>query len=151
MTRHGLRESLRASVPRRHMRVYEPSYIAERVGPAGPSLFVRPRNTESGCIRFDSCQEWCSDQTCRIEGIRKNRKRAERRGAMLEKMMSKVIKDTHASGRESMDMTFSECLNAVNEMTRRGGFLLQYSGYSRVFHATWPRGISRCGCFASMC
>ena len=48
--------------------------------------------------------------------------RVERRGAMLKKMMSKVIKDTHASGRESMDMSLSECLNAVNEMTRHGGF-----------------------------
>ena len=37
-------------------------------------------------------------------------------------MMSKVIKDTHASGKESMDMILSECLNAVNEMTRYGGF-----------------------------
>ena len=48
--------------------------------------------------------------------------RVERRGAMLKRMMSKVIKDTHASGRESMDMILSECLNAVNEMTRHGGF-----------------------------
>ena len=48
--------------------------------------------------------------------------RVERRGAMLKKMMSKVIKDAHASGRKSMDMILSECLNAANEMTRHGGF-----------------------------
>ena len=30
--------------------------------------------------------------------------RVERRGDMLKKMMSKVIKDTHASGRESIDI-----------------------------------------------
>ena len=48
--------------------------------------------------------------------------RVERRGAMLQKMMSIVIKDTHATGRESMDMILSECLNAANEMTRHGGF-----------------------------
>ena len=48
--------------------------------------------------------------------------RVERRGEMLKKMMSKVIKDTHASGRESMDMILSECLNAANEMSRHGGF-----------------------------
>ena len=48
--------------------------------------------------------------------------RVERRGDMLKKMMSKVIKDTHASGRESMDMILSECLNAANEMTRHEGF-----------------------------
>ena len=41
---------------------------------------------------------------------------------MLKKMMSNVIKDTHASGRESMDLILSECLNAANEMTRHGGF-----------------------------
>ena len=41
---------------------------------------------------------------------------------MLKKMMSKVVKDTHASGRESMDMILRECLNAANEMTRHGGF-----------------------------
>ena len=41
---------------------------------------------------------------------------------MLKKMMSKVIKDTHASGRESVDVVFSERLNAANEMTRHGGF-----------------------------
>ena len=36
--------------------------------------------------------------------------RVERRGAMLKKMMSKspVTRDTHASGRESMDMILSE-------------------------------------------
>ena len=48
--------------------------------------------------------------------------RVERRGAMLKKMMSKVIKDAHAAGRKSMDMILSECLNAANEMTRHGGF-----------------------------
>ena len=48
--------------------------------------------------------------------------RVERRGDMLKKMMSKVIKDTHASGREPMDAILSECLNAANEMTRHGGF-----------------------------
>ena len=33
-----------------------------------------------------------------------------------------VIKDTHASGRESTDMILSECLNSANEMTRHGCF-----------------------------
>ena len=48
--------------------------------------------------------------------------RVERRGEMLKKMMSKVIKDTHASGRESVDMILSDCLNTANEMTRHRGF-----------------------------
>ena len=48
--------------------------------------------------------------------------RVERSGDMLKKMMSKVIKDTHASGRESMDIILSERLNAANEISRLGGF-----------------------------
>ena len=51
---------------------------------------------------------------------------------MLKKMMSKVIKDAHASGRESMDMILSECLNAANEMTRHGGFALAQWVLSRL-------------------
>ena len=54
---------------------------------------------------------------------------------MLKKMMSKVTKDTHASGRESMDMILSECLKAVNEMTRHGGFakkMMSHQGHARV-------------------
>ena len=58
--------------------------------------------------------------------------RVERRGAMLKKMMSKVIKDTHASGRESMDMILSECFNAANEMIRHGGFAPAQWVLSRV-------------------
>ena len=69
--------------------------------------------------------------------------RVERRGAVPKKMMSKVIKDTHASGRESMDMILSECLNGINEMTRHGGFLPWYSGYSRVFHAILPPWVTK--------
>ena len=48
--------------------------------------------------------------------------RVERRGDMLKKMMSNIVEDTHASGRESMDMNLSESLNAANETTRHGGF-----------------------------
>ena len=58
--------------------------------------------------------------------------RVERRGAMLKKMMSKSVKDTHASGRASMDMILSACLNAANEMTRHGGFALAQWVLSRL-------------------
>eukprot|EP00973_Karenia_brevis_P040105 5538228-Karenia_brevis.AAC.1 len=37
-------------------------------------------------------------------------------------MMNKVIKETHAQGREAVDMVLSECLNAINELSRHGGF-----------------------------
>ena len=40
---------------------------------------------------------------------------------MLKKMMSKVIKDTNASGRETLDMILSEGLNAANKITRHRG------------------------------
>ena len=66
--------------------------------------------------------------------------RVERRDAMLKKMMSKVIKDTHASDRESMDMILSECLNAANEMTRPGGFAPAQCVLSRL-----PRNLATMG------
>ena len=58
--------------------------------------------------------------------------RVERRGDMLKKMMSKVIKDTHASGGESMDVILSECLNAPNEMTRHVSFAFAQWVLSRL-------------------
>ena len=66
--------------------------------------------------------------------------RVEPRGAMLKKMMSKVIKETHASCRESMDMILSECLNAANEMTRHGGFAPAHWVLSRL-----PRNLASMG------
>ena len=44
--------------------------------------------------------------------------RFEQRGDMPKKMVSKVIKDTHASGRESMDMILSDFLNAQRRLSR---------------------------------
>ena len=54
--------------------------------------------------------------------------------------MSKVIKDTRASGRESMDTILSECLNAANEMTRHGGFAPAQWVLSRL-----PRSLATMG------
>ena len=48
--------------------------------------------------------------------------RVERRNAVLKEMMNKVIKETNATGREAVDMVLSECLNAINELSRHGGF-----------------------------
>ena len=48
--------------------------------------------------------------------------RVERRNDTLKKMMSKVINETKAVGREAVDMILSECLNAINEVSRHGGF-----------------------------
>ena len=36
--------------------------------------------------------------------------------------MNKVIKETNAIGKEAVDMVLSECLNAINELSRHGGF-----------------------------
>ena len=66
--------------------------------------------------------------------------RVERRGDMFKKMMSKVIRDTHFSDRESMDMILSECLIAANEMTRHGGFALAQWVLSRL-----PRSLANMG------
>ena len=67
--------------------------------------------------------------------------RVERRGATLQKMMLIVFKATHASGRESMDMMLSDCLNAANEMTRHGCFC--HSWYFHIFRAVLPRWVAK--------
>ena len=76
----------------------------------------------------------------RLTGLKAPEKigRVERRGDMLKNMMSNVIKDMHASGRESTEMNLSECLNAANEMTRHGGFALARWVLSRL-----PRSLVR--------
>ena len=74
------------------------------------------------CARFDPYQDWCIDQTCWLGSTKNKSEEWNDEVPRLKKRMSKVIKDTHASGRESMDMILSECLNAVNEITRHGGF-----------------------------
>ena len=48
--------------------------------------------------------------------------RTERRGDMLKSMMKKVIKETHAVGREEVEMVLTECLNALSEMSRHGWY-----------------------------
>ena len=37
-------------------------------------------------------------------------------------MIKKIVTDTKAVGQEAMDMILSEALNAINEMSRHGGF-----------------------------
>ena len=82
---------------------------------------LRPGNTQQRRIWLDSCQKRCGDQLCWSGQIG----RVERRGAMLKKMMSKVIKDTNASGRETLDMILSDGLNAANKITRHRVLLLR--------------------------
>ena len=62
--------------------------------------------------------------------------RVERRNAMLKHMMQKVIKDTEAVGRDSVDMILTESINAINEMARHDGLnhSLQHSGYFPSYH-----------------
>ena len=118
--------------------VREFSNMAGRVEPAGLSLFVFDRGTHNRGAFGSTLAK--NGVAIRPAGLAAPEQigRVERRDAMLKKMMSKVIKDTHASGRESMDMILIECLNAANEMTRHGGFLLLYNGYSHAFHAILP-------------
>ena len=57
--------------------------------------------------------------------------RVERRNQTLKQMMNKFIKETNAIGRQAIDMVLTECIAAINEMCRHGGFALS-NGYSLV-------------------
>jgi hypothetical protein len=48
--------------------------------------------------------------------------RTERRGDLLKRIIKKIVTDTKAVGQEAMEMILSEALNAINEMSRHGGF-----------------------------
>ena len=87
-----------------------------------PRLFRRDRGTHNRGVFSTTLAT--NSVVIRLAGLEalEQIERVERRGAMLKYMMLKVNKDTPASGRESMDMILSECLNAANEMTRHGGF-----------------------------
>ena len=99
------------------MHVYELLYMAGRVGPAGQSLFAATEERTVSRGVFGSTLAKNGVAIRLVDWKRQNKiGRGERRSAMLQQMMSKVIKDTHASGRESMNMILSECLNAANEM-----------------------------------
>ena len=56
----------------------------------------------------------------------------ERRCDMFEQMMTKIIKRTPATGRETVDVILSDCLSFASDMSRHSGFAL-------VVHAPEPR------------
>ena len=120
--------------------VYEHSYIAGRVGPAGLSFVRCDRGTHNRGVFGSTLSK--SGVAIRPAGLEAPEQigRVERRGSLLLKMMSKVIKDTHASGKESMDMILSECLNAANEMILPGGFAPAQCVLSRL-----PRNLATMG------
>ena len=86
-----------------------------------PKLFRCGRGTNNRSVFWTLAKNFV---VIRLAGLEAPEQigRVERRGAKLKKMMSKVIKNTHPAGGESMDMILSECLNVTNEMTRHGGF-----------------------------
>ena len=94
--KHGLWENPGPSVVHRHMHVCELSYMAGRGGLVGLGLFA---------IEEHTIEAYWKSRTTRCHAQEDD-----------------VIKDTHASGRESMDLILSECLKAVSEMARHGGF-----------------------------
>ena len=101
------------------MHVYEYSHMVGRVELAGLNLFCCDRGThERGVFGSTLTKNGVAIRPAGLEAPEQIG-RVERRGAMLKRMMSKVIKDTHASVREARDMILSECLNAANEMTSR--------------------------------
>ena len=63
--------------------------------------------------------------------------RVERRNQTLKQMLIKVIKETNAIGQQEMDMALTECINAINELSRHGGFApVQLMGTGEVPKAT---------------
>ena len=48
--------------------------------------------------------------------------RVERRNQTLKQMLNKVIKETNVIGKSQLDMALSECITALNELSRHGGF-----------------------------
>ena len=42
---------------------------------------------------------------------------------MLQKMIIKEVKDTHAAGADTMDMILGDCLDAADKMGGHGGFV----------------------------
>jgi len=48
--------------------------------------------------------------------------RVERRNQTLKRMLIKVIKEINATGKIEVDMALTECITAMNEMSRHGGF-----------------------------
>ena len=48
--------------------------------------------------------------------------RVERRNQTLETMLNRVIKETHAKGRQEVDMALAECIAAISDTSRHGGY-----------------------------
>ena len=99
--------------------------MAGRVGPAGLNFFAATEGHTIGVysVRPLPRMVWRSD----LPDWKHQNK-------------SKVIRDTDASDRESMDLILSECLNAANEMTRPGGFAPAQCVLSRL-----PRNLATMG------
>ena len=43
--------------------------------------------------------------------------RVERRNQTLKRLMAKVVKETGATGRTEMETVFTECINAMSELS----------------------------------
>ena len=96
------------------------SYMAGRVGPAGLNLFAATEEHTTGVYLVRLLPRTVS-RSDMPDWKHQNKSEEWNDGVP-------VIKDTHASGRESMDMILSECLNAVNEMARHCGFASVHRG-----------------------
>ena len=65
--------------------------------------------------------------------------RGERRGDALKKMMSKVIKDTHASHRESMDMMLERRQRYDSTCKFCSGAMGAFTSSTQSYHHEWRR------------
>ena len=104
------------------MHVFKALYMAGHVGPFWNRLVRRDSGTPNRGIFSSILAKNCVMKIpARLEAPEQI-SRVARRGDMPKKMMSKIIKDTHVTSREQMDMFLSECSNAANEMTGLGCF-----------------------------
>ena len=87
-------------VLRHHMRVCEPSYIVGQVGLVGLGFFAVTETHNRGVFSSILAKNGVMIRPAGLEAPEQIG-RVGRRGDMLMKMMSKVIRDTHASGREN--------------------------------------------------
>lgn len=73
-----------------------------------------------GIFAFTAGANGCRTRPAGLEAP-KQIGRVERRDDVLKKMAQKAIRETKAIGKPHMDMVTTETINAVNEMSRRGG------------------------------
>ena len=87
-----------------------PRFVAGDRGMHNRGVFYHTLSTKG--VRFNPAALESPEQIGRVE----------RRNQTLKRMLIKVIKETGAIGKSAVDTALTECLNAMNELARHGGF-----------------------------